>query len=77
MAGRDERVCVRAMTDVPKVNVRKVPSNGEEDNVEQKLKKGFMSFRRKDSVILGTNYLTNTIGMTQMFLAMGAGVLYK
>jgi hypothetical protein len=77
MAGRDEMVCVRTMTDVPKVNVRKVPSNGEEDDVEQKLKKGFMSFRRKDSVILGTNYLTNTIGMTQMFLAMGAGVLYK
>ena len=76
MAGRDERVCVRAMTDVPKVNVRKVPSNGEEDDVQPK-KKGFMSFRRKDSVILGTNYLTNTIGMTQMFLAMGAGVLYK
>ncbi len=39
MAGRDERVCVRTMTDVPKVNVRKVPSNGEDDDVEQKLKK--------------------------------------
>ena len=39
MAGRDERVCVRAMTDVPKVNVRKVPSNGEEDDVRPKKKK--------------------------------------
>lgn len=39
MAGRDERVCVRTMTDVPKVNVRKVPSNGEEDDVRPKKKK--------------------------------------
>ena len=39
MAGRDEMVCVRTMTDVPKVNVRKVPSNGEEDDVRPKKKK--------------------------------------
>ena len=77
MAGRDERVCIRTMTDVPKVNVRKVPQMGKKMMFKKKKKKGFMSFRRKDSVILGTNYLTNTIGMTQMFLAMGAGVLYK
>ena len=36
MAGRDEMVCVRTMTDVPKVNVRKVPSNGEEDSTKKK-----------------------------------------
>ena len=77
MAGRDERVCIRTMTDVPKVNVRKVPQMGKKMMFKKKNKKGFMSFRRKDSVILGTNYLTNKIGMTQMFLAMGAGVLYK
>ena len=42
-------------------------------SVENKNKtKGFMSLRRKGSVILGTNYLTNIKGMTQICLAMGA-----
>jgi hypothetical protein len=36
-----------------------------------------MSLRWKDSVILGTNYLINIKGMTQICLAMGAEVLYK
>ena len=46
-------------------------------SVENKNKtKGFMSLRRKGSVILGTNYLTNIKGMTQICLAMGAEDLY-
>ncbi len=72
MAGKNERAFVRTMTDVSESSIER----GGRWCWRQKQKKGFMSLRRKDSVIIETNYLTKIKGMTQICLAMGAEVLY-